>query len=252
MSATTGTGLNAGRAGGLAIMLAVVVNFFASLLFPGGPVFDTVDQTDFGAAVTAMGNSPGLSHATTIGVIIGMLLYGYGFIELLRLRGQGAGFSASLLRFGIVASLFSWGIFIISFGMRLAATYFMEQSLGAGEGSELQAEFASLALFSQVTMVGLILAFMIVSPFGTAFVGLGLVARISKLNIYMLACYGLVVVGAGAFINLTLALVLPELDVTLHLTINQIFLFIGSLCLFAVGAGMYAGREELVAAEAAG
>lgn len=252
MSTTTEAKPTAGRAGGLAIMAAVILSSIAASLFPGGPVVDTVDQTDFAAAVTALGANPGLAHAMTLGVIMSMLLYAYGFVELLRLRGLGAGFAVSLVRFGIVASLFSWGVFIIGFGFRHTATYFMQESLAAGEGTALQAELAGLALTSQVSMVGLTIAFMAVNPVGTTLVGLGLAPRFSKLNIYLVACYGLAVVGLGGLVNLMLALAVTDTDTVLHLTINQVLLLIGSLCLFALGVGMFRGRAELVAADDAG
>ena len=108
----------------------------------------------------------------TLLVIVGMLLYSYGFVELWRLRGRGAGFGVSVLRFGIVASLFSWSVFIVGFGARHSAIYLMQQGLRAGEGTALQAEFAGLAVSSHITMMGLLLAFMVVNPIASILVGL--------------------------------------------------------------------------------
>ena len=235
------------KAAGLAIMAGMVLTLVASLLFPGGPIIDSVDQTDFPAAAAALAANPILAHAMTLLVIVGMLLYSYGFIELLRLRGQGAGLGVSILRFGIVASLFSWGVFIVGFGVRHSAIYLMQQGVNAGEGTELQAEFATLALSSHITMMGLLLAFMVVNPIGSALVGFGLAARFSSMNIYKLASYGLVVIGLAGFINMVLALLLSDPDVVLHLTVSQLLLLVGSVCLFVIGAGLYGGQSELVA-----
>ncbi|MYB77098.1 MAG: hypothetical protein F4X83_08385 [Chloroflexi bacterium] len=251
MSAVNATIPSGTRAGGLAVMAGMVLTLVASLFFPGGPIIDPVDQTDFPAAAAALGANPTLAHAMTLLVIVGMLLYSYGFVELWRLRGRGAGFGVSVLRFGIVASLFSWSVFIVGFGARHSAIYLMQQGLHAGEGTALQAEFAGLAVSSHITMMGLLLAFMVVNPIASILVGLGLAARFSNLNIYMLAAYGLIAIGLGGFINMVLALFLDNPDIVLHLAISQLFLLAGSLCLFVVGAGMCLGRSELVGEDAA-
>lgn len=235
------------KAGGLAVMAGMVLTIVSSLLFPGGPLIDSVDQTDFAAAAAALAGSPTLAHAMTLLVIIGMLLYVYGFIELLRLRGQGSDFGASILRFGIVASIFSWCVFIVGFGVRHSAIYLMQQGVRAGEGTALQAEFAGLAVSSHIAMMGLLLAFMVVNPIASTLVGLGLAARFGGLNIYRLAAFGLIVIGVAGFANIVLALLLSDPDVVLHLAISQLLLFVGSVSLFIVGAGMFRGRSELVA-----
>ena len=249
MSTATASGRSGAKAAGLAIMAGMVLTLVASLLFPGGPLIDSVDQTDFPAAAAAMAANPDLAHTMTLLAIVGMLLYSYGFVELLRLRGQGAGFAVSVLRFGIVASLFSWGVFIVGFGVRHSAIYLMQQGVNAGEGTELQAEFANLALSSHITMMGLLLAFMVVNPIGSALVGLGLAARLGNLSIYTLASYGLVIIGLAGFVNMVLALLLTDPDVVLHLLISQLLLFVGSICLFIIGVGLYSGRGELVAVD---
>lgn len=246
MSTTATSVQTEAKMGGLAIMAGMILTLVASLFFPGGPIIDSVDQTDFPAAAAALASNPSLAHAMTLLVIVGMLLYGYGFVELLRLRGQGAGFGVSVLRFGILTSLFSWGAFILGFGVRHSGIYLLQQSLSAGEGTELQAELAGLAVSSHVTMMGLLLAFMVVNPIASTLVGFGLAARFSSLNAYMLASYGLIAIGLGGFINMALALFLTDPDVVLHLLISQLFLLVGSVCLFVVGVGMYQGRSELV------
>lgn len=240
------------KAGGFAIMAGMILTIVASLLFPGGPLIDSVDQTDFAAAAAALAGNPGLAHAMTLIAIVGMLFYCYGFIELLRLRGLGDGSSVSILRFGILASLFSWSVFIIGFGVRHSAIYIQQQGLSAGEGTEMQAELAGLAVASQVTMMGVLLAFMVVNPIASALVGIGLAPRFSSFSIFKLAAYGLVVIGLGGFINMVLALLLTDPDVLLHLIISQLFLFVGSICLFAIGAGMYIGQNELTGDDAPG
>ncbi len=251
MSAETASVPAGAKAGGLAVMAGMVSTIVAALFFPGGPLIDSVDQTDFPAAAAALGAKPELSHAMTLLVILGMLLYCFGFVELLRLRGRGAGLSAAVLRFGILASLFSWCVFIIGIGVRHGAIYLMEQGIRAGDGTELQAEFAGLAVASQITMMGVLLSFMVVNPIASALVGIGLAARLNKPDIYLLAAYALIIIGLGGFAGVALALFLADTNVAVFLSISQVFLFIGSLCLFVIGAGMYRGRREFVAEDAA-
>ena len=90
------------------------------------------------------------------------------------------------------------------------------------------------------------------SPLGpskpsTLLVGFGLAARLGSMNIYKLASYGLVVIGLAGFINMVLALLLSDPDVVLYLTVSQLLLFVGSVCLFVIGAGLYGGQSELAA-----
>ncbi len=239
------------KAGGLAIMAGMILTLVSSLLFPGGPIVNPVDQTDFPAAAAALATNPGLAHGMTLLVIVGMLLYAYGFVELLRVRGRGPGFGDSVLRFGLLASLFSWSAFVLGFGVRHSGIYLLQQSISAGEGTELQAELAGLAVSSHITMMGLLLAFMVVNPIGSALVGIGLAARFGSLNIYRLASYGLIAIGLGGFANMVLALFLTDPDVVLHLLISQLLLLIGSICLFVIGVGMYRGRNELIGEDSA-
>ena len=55
MSAVNATVPSGTRAGGLAVMAGMVLTLVASLFFPGGPIIDPVDQTDFPAAVRRFG-----------------------------------------------------------------------------------------------------------------------------------------------------------------------------------------------------
>ena len=66
------------------------------------------------------------------------------------------------------------------------------------------------------------------------------------MNVFKLASYGLVVIGALALVVFIIVQHSPGTDVETLLIINNILLLIGSFCLFAIGLGMYQGRSELV------
>ena len=46
----------------------------ASFFYPGGPFINPVNQTDFPAAIAALGDQPNLGHVTTMLAVAGMLL----------------------------------------------------------------------------------------------------------------------------------------------------------------------------------
>ncbi len=75
--------------GGLALIVGVVLLLLASLFFPGGAVLDSVDQTDFPAALDAMAGNPSLAHLASMLSIVGMFLYAYAALGWLRLSQQG-------------------------------------------------------------------------------------------------------------------------------------------------------------------
>ena len=108
MAASTTT-RPATRTGGLALLVGVILLVLASVLFPGGPVLDRVDQTDFPAALDAMAGNPSLAHLASMISIVGMFLYAYTALTWLRLPQHG-GLGASALRLGVFASLFGWSL----------------------------------------------------------------------------------------------------------------------------------------------
>ena len=231
------------RQAGLALVVGVVLAMVGSMIFPGGLIVDTVDQTDFEAAIGALAGNPGLGHISTLMVIVGMLLHGYGLLALFGLARGGEGFSGPGLRFGIIVSLFGWGLFILSMAKRLMVIH-LTQRADVAETAELEAFFDAAALTGHTEMAGLILGFIALYPFGSALTGLGLVSRFEGTDLLKLACYGLVAVGVVGFVNFVVALFTPTSTV-------QTLLTFGSLCLLILGIGMYQGRSEVTAAEAA-
>ena len=231
------------RLAGLALLVGVVVTMVGSIIFPGGPIVDTVDQTDFEGAIEALAANPGLGHLTTLMVILGMLLHGYGLLALFGLARGGEGFQGPGLRFGIILSLFGWGLFILSLAKRHMVIH-LTQRADIADTASLQEFFEGAALTGHLETSGLVLGFITIYPFGSALTGLGLAPRFDGMDVFKAACYGLVLVGALGFLNFIYALFVPDTDLVLHLLINNVVLMVGSVCLFVVGLGMYRGRSE--------
>ena len=250
MAATASNASSLSKTAGLAIMGGVVLLLVASIFYPGGAVIDPVDQTDFNAALGALGENASLGHLTTMVSTIGMLLYGYGFFTLFRLLQRQRSLGDVALRFGIVASMFGWGIYIIGMGMRHGAIHFMQRS-AMETGTEAQA-ISDLALVCHTITIGLVLAFLATYPVASALVGIGLAPRFSTANIFKLASLGLVAVGAAGFINFLVVQHAPGISIETLLLSNNLILFIGSIFLFIIGLGLHRGRSELIAEDSPG
>ena len=232
------------RLAGLALVVGVVLAMVGSILYPGGVVVQSVDQTDFEGAIAALGESPRLGYLTALVVILGMLLHGYGLLALFGLGRGSEGFRGPGLRAGIILSLFAWGIFTLALGKRLMVIHLMQRA-GLSDAAGEQELFESAALTGHIEMAGLVLGFITLYPFGSALVGLGLAPRFGAMDVFKASCYGLVVIGAAGLLNILYALFIPEVDLVLHLLLNNFVLMVGSVCLFVIGLGMYRGRSEL-------
>ena len=232
------------RGAGLSLMTGWALALVASLLFPGGLLIVPVDGTDFARAINVMADYASLAHVTTFLVIVAMLLHGYGFLGLFRLHHREGSLMSPVLRFGIIASLFGWAIFIVGMGKRHMIVHLMQRAMDSGTSPEMAAEFETLAIATYADMAGIMLAFLTIFPFGSALVGLALAARFSGMNVYRLASYGLVVIGVGGLVNFLVVQHAPAVGITLLLQINNTLLLIGGVCLLLIGVGMYRGRSE--------
>ena len=239
------------RPAGIALMAGVVVAFFPSLLTPGGWLISPVDQTNYAETLEVLSRYPSLAHVTAMAAAISMLLYGYGLLGLLGLRAVPDSKLSSLLQYGVITSLFGWGIFLIAMGKRHMTVHLIQRSMGEAENSELQRVLFDAALNGYADMAGLILAFLSIYPFASMMVGVGLAPRFGSMNVYKIASIGLFVVGAAGFINFVVAQHFPAIALDLLLGVNNSLLSIGALCLFIVGLGMYRQRRELMPDEAA-
>ena len=248
--AATASNASLSKAAGISIMVGPVLLLLAGIFYPGGALIDPADQTDFEEALASLGANASLAHLTAIISSLGMLLYGYGFFTLFRLLQKRGSLSDVVLRFGIVTSMFGWGIFIVAMGMRHGAVHFMQRSEIA---SGAQAEAAvSLALACHAITVAMAFAFMTIFPVGSALTGIGLAPRFSAMNVFKLACYGLVVVGVAGLVNFHVAKHAPDISVDALLVSTNLILLIGSAFLFIIGMGLLQGRSELSAEDSSG
>ena len=91
MSTSMSSALPENKTAGIALIAGVILTLFASLLYPGGVLIDSVDQTNFPGAIAAMSDNANLTHAMTLLMIFAVLLEAYGLLALFRLVGrQGA------------------------------------------------------------------------------------------------------------------------------------------------------------------
>ena len=237
------------KGAGLALMTGVILAIVASLFYPGGPIVDPVNQMDFGAAITALGEQPSLAHVMTMLVIAGMLLHLYGITALLRLTHGARCLAGTALRTGVFASLFAWGIFIVGLGQRHMVIHLMQRSVDPTESADMAQQFEAFALAGQINMAGLLMGFVWIWPVASTLVGLGLIARLGSMNIFKVAAYGLVIIGVGGMVNFVIAQHGTGLDLNAILVANNTIQMFGSIFLFITGLGMYQGRSGLVPAE---
>ncbi len=248
--ASTASNATLSKSAGLGIMVGIVLLLIGSVFYPGGLLIDPVDQTDFGAALGALSANASLAHFVTMVSAIGMLLYGYGFFTLLRQIRQQQTMSDLALRFGIVISMFGWGIFLLGMGMRHGVIHFLQRS--AMESGADATALGDLALVCHAVTIGLILAFLITYPVGSSLLGISLAPRFSGMNVYKLASFGLVAVGLAGFINYLIVQHAASTSVEALLLSNNLTLFVGAIFLSIIGLGMYRGRSELNTEEPAG
>ena len=241
--AATSNATSLSKSAGLAIMAGIVLLLIGSILYPGGMLVDPVDQTDFGAALDALSANASLAHFVTMVSAIGMLLYAYGFFTLLRQIRQQQTMGDLALRFGVVISMFGWGIFILGMGMRHGVIHFLQRS--EMESGADAAALGDLALVCHAVTIGLILAFLIVYPLGSSLLGMSLAPRFGSLNVYKLASFGLVLVGLAGFINYLIVQYAASTSVETLLISNNLTLSIGALFLAIIGLGMHRGVSEL-------
>ena len=103
-----------------------------------------------------------------------------------------------------------------------------------------------LVISLKTVIIGVSL-FLALFPIATFLVGYGLAARFSSMDIYKIASYVLVIGGAVGFVNFIVALNSPDLGLDLLLYVNSTILWVGGICLFIIGLGMYKERSELTA-----
>lgn len=231
-------------------MLGIVLSVVSSLLYPGNTFVNGVDQTDFSAALEVIGDAPTLAHLMIFLSILAMLLISFGAFGLYPLATRLGGLGGTLLKFGIIISIIEWSIVIIGLGMRHFVTHLMQRANNAAAGSDDQMFLEETALVIHTTLTAVFLAFITIYPFATMLVGLGVTKLVQTMNAYKIAAYVLLVSGALGLLTYLIAMFVPGDEPVVYLLIFNILLFIGSICLFAIGLGMYQGSEGLTEEEA--
>ena len=233
------------RYGGLALSTGIVLAIVAAFMFPGGPIIDRVDQTDFRVAVAAMGEAPVLTHTMSYLTIVAMLLQIFGAMGLYQLASGQAGLGGMLLKFGAIVSIIEWSIILVATGMRHFVTHLLQRGAHAPDGSEIQLAFNNGALAVYTDMVGVLVAYIALFPIASALVGLGLVGRFPTMSVFKIAAYGLILSGAAALVNFLVAMYTSGLDPWIFLITSNVLLNIAALCLLITGIGMYQSRRGL-------
>ena len=233
------------RYSGLALIVGVVLAFVAPLFMPGYSFINPVDQTDFPAAVDALGDSAVLAQWMNFAALISLLLMSYGLLGLYPLASRQAGLGGKLLQFGIIATLIEWSILIIVTGMRHFEIHLMQRSnLDAGGGMSA-ADFQAAALAVHINVTAVTLAFVALAPLASSMVGLGLSKRFASMDLFKVASYLLVAGGVVGLVNFLFAINSPDLGVQSLLLINTLVLYVQGISLIIIGYGMYRGRGEL-------
>ena len=226
-------------------MIGVILVSLATLFVPGGILSDNVDQSDFPDAVKVLADNATASHATTLLIIVGILLYAYGVLPLFAAVRNSAGEVNHSLRMGLLGIMFSWGIYIVQMGARHVVVHIETHGIGTSNDADI-----SLAVHA--VGAALYFAFLSLSSLSSILLGIGLaartgsVARTGAINIYQLAAYGFVVVGLLLLITIAAVEHFHDLSYNLLVLISGSVLVLGALCYFVIGLGMYRGRPEIV------
>ena len=233
------------RNAGLVLMVGVILAFVAPLFIPGYTLINPVDQTDFSAAVDALGDLPVLAQWMNFVALISLLLMSFGLMGLYPLASRQAGLGGKFLQFGIIATLIEWSILIIVTGMRHFEIHLMQRSNLEVGGGTMAADFEAAALAVHISMTAVTMAFVALAPLASGMVGLGLANRFASMDIYKVASYLLVAGGLVGLANFLFAMNSPELGIQSLLMVNTLVLYVQGVCLIIIGYGMYQGRKEL-------
>ena len=221
--------LSNNRAAGLALMGGVALIFIASLVSVGGlSSIDAVNYSDFGATMDMLMDNAGMHQSAAILFMLAVILMAFGVASLLRLshRHTLADFG---LRLGAGAMLFAWGVYTVQIGIQYVI-------IEAGEDS-----VASTAL---ALITGVHFGFIALGALGSFLIGIGVAARFDGVNLFVIAGYGLALMGVAEAANLVISTA-SNADLGLLLTINNVLLALGGLWLFIIGFGIYRGEPAL-------
>lgn len=230
---------------GKALIVGVILLLAGILFMPGGPILDSVDQTDFTAAVNALADNSPLSHTMTLLMIFGVLFMAFGVMPLFRLTAGQRTPAGLALWIGLIGMIVAWGVFIMQSATNHMVVHIMDNGIGAGTGAAQQATLQDLALAVYSAGGTLHIAFLSISCLASIMLGLGIANRFTETNLFKVGAYGLVLVGVLLLLNL---LVVQHFDIELSvlLLISSSSLFLGLVCYFVLGIALFQGRKELL------
>ena len=225
---------------GCAIIMGTIVLVVTSLIVPGGPFIDNVDQTEFPEAIEALADNANLTHVITLLGILGAILVSFGLFSFFGLSGDTGSTTHAWLRFGLVLNLFHYAIFILASGLR--HFLLIVEDGGVGTGGENEA----VALGLHAAGIGLHFAFLTVSAVASMALGVGLARRFGSLNVYAAFCWLLVLAGVLGLVNVIVGEHFGD-DLEVVAWISNIGILIAAVCLIVIGYGVHTGQSELVA-----
>ncbi len=231
---------------GLALMVGMILAWIGGLFLPGFSIINPTDQTDFPAAVAALGDAAILAHWMNFIMLISMLLLIFGLLGFYPVASRQAGLGGKLLRFGIIASIIEWSTIIIVIGMRFFEIHLMQRSNMPHDGGELlPADFVAAALALHISLTAVLLASVMLYPLASIMVGLGIASRFASTNLYKVAGYVMAAAGLLGLVNILVAMNIPDAGIQNMFLINSIALYAAGVALFIFGFGMYRGQAEL-------
>ena len=225
-------------------MTGMVLAWIGGLFMPGYTFIGPVDQTDFPAAVAALGDSAILAHWMNFIMLVSLLLLIFGILRLYPLASRQAGAGGRLLQFGIITSIIEWSTIVIVVGMRHFEIHLLQRSNLPADGSLSAAEFEAAALAVHVDLTAVLLASVVLYPLASIMVGLGVAKRFASIGLYKGAGYAMAAAGLLGLVNFLFAMNVPDVGLQTLFLINSIALYVAGVCLFIIGFGMYRGRGE--------
>lgn len=231
------------KGAGLAIILGVILAMVASLITPG-VIIDSVDQTDFPEAIEALADNSLLTHASTLIYMLGIVLQAFGLFAVFRTTEGRTGLANSLVRFGVVAAMVHYGIFIIALTTRHMTAIVLDHGVGLDAAQE-----ETLALTLHGTGAALQFGFLAISGVSSMILGAGLAARFGKLDLFKGASLLFVLTGLVALLNVVIGQHAAGDEFEVIAIISIVFLWVAALCVLIFGIGVWQGRDELVVVE---
>ena len=150
-----------------------------------------------------------------------------------------------VLRTGLIGMLFCWGVYALQMATNHMVVHIMTHGIGGGTGPEVQAQLQELAQTIYAVGGALHIGFLAISCVASILLGLGLASRFSEMNPYKAAAYGLVFIGV-LLLNLIILQHIHDVNISVILLISSGALFLGTVCYFVLGIGLYKGRRELL------